>query len=142
METRLRKVADGEAGATVLAAAGLKRLGIDSFPGTRFEPIDIEQCVPAAGQAAIAVQCRESDINKFARHLHRETGVAVTLERAFLRAMEGGCQTAFAVHYADGKIHLFHDDCGYKSFQVHGDDAIRDPEGIAMSILKETGLKP
>ena len=135
-------MADGEAGATVLAAAGLKRLGIDSFPGTRFEPIDIEQCVPAAGQAAIAVQCRESGINKFARQLHRETGVAVTLERAFLRAMEGGCQTAFAVHYAEGNIHLFHEDCGYKSFQVHGDDAIRDPEGIAMSILKETGLKP
>jgi len=142
VETRLRKVADGETGATVLAAAGLKRLGIDSFPGTRFEPIDIEQCVPAVGQAAIAVQCRESDINKFTHHLHGATGVAVTLERAFLRAMEGGCQTAFAVHYSDDKIHLFHDDCGYKSFQVHSDDAIRDPEEIAMSILKETGLKP
>ncbi len=141
VETRLRKVADREVGATVLAAAGLKRLGIDSFPGTRFEPIDIEQCVPAAGQAAIAVQCRESDIDKFTRHLDVETGVAVTLERAFLRAMEGGCQTAFAVHFADGRIHLFHDDCGYQSFVVPRDEATRNPQEIAMAILKETGLK-
>ena len=109
VETRLRKVADGEVGATVLAAAGLKRMGIESFLGVRIEPLSIGVCVPAAGQAAIAVQCRESEVERFSPHLHGGTGIAVGLERTFLRAMEGGCQTAFAVHYALGKIHLFHE---------------------------------
>ncbi|RKX33739.1 MAG: hydroxymethylbilane synthase [Verrucomicrobia bacterium] len=140
VETRLRKVADGEVGSTVLAAAGLLRLGIKSFPGVRFEPIAIEDCVPAAGQAAIAVQCRESEVKRFSPCLHGGTGIAVTLERTFLRAMEGGCQTAFAVHYALGRIHLFHEQCGVVTFTVPGDDAGQVPEEIAMAILRETGL--
>jgi hydroxymethylbilane synthase len=140
VETRLRKVADGEVGATVLAAAGLKRLGIESFPGVRFEPLSIGACVPAAGQAAIAVQCRESEVERFSPHLHGGTGIAVGLERTFLRAMEAGCQTAFAVHYALGQIHLFHETCGYQAFTVPGDDAVLVPEEIAQAILKETGL--
>jgi len=140
VETRLRKVADREIGSTVLAAAGLRRLGMESFPGVRFEPIPIEVCVPAAGQAAIAVQCREGEVRRFSPFLHGGTGVAVALERSFLRAMEGGCQTAFAVHYALGKVHLFHQDCGYRAFTVPGDDAGQIPEEIVAAILKETGL--
>jgi hydroxymethylbilane synthase len=140
VETRLRKVAEGEVGATVLAAAGLLRLGVESFPGTRFEPISIEDCVPAAGQAAIAVQCRGSEVDRFSPHFHSGTGIAVGLERILLRAMEGGCQTAFAVHYALGKIHLFHETCGYQAFTVPGDDAALVPDEIAQAILKETGL--
>ena len=140
VETRLRKVAEGEAGATVLAAAGLKRLGIHSFPGVRLVPLSIENCVPAAGQAAIAVQCREGEVERFSRLLHGSTGVAVSLERAILRVMEGGCQTAFAVHYAGGAVHLFHEKCGYRVYQVPGDDAGQVPEGIARMVLQEAGL--
>jgi hydroxymethylbilane synthase len=140
VETRLRKVADREVGSTVLAAAGLLRLGIGSFPGVRFEPIAVEDCVPAAGQAAIAVQCRESEVERFSPYFHGGTGVAVALERTFLRAMDGGCQTAFAVHYALGKIHLFHEQCGYVTFTVPGDDAGQVPEEIVRVILAETGL--
>lgn len=141
VETRLRKVAEGEVGATVLAAAGLLRLGIGSFPGVRFEPIEIEDCVPAAGQAAIAVQCRESEVERFSSYFHGGTGVAVALERTFLRAMDGGCQTAFAVHYALGKVHLFHEQCGFVAFTVPGDDAAQVPEEVARVILAETGLR-
>ena len=55
--TRLRKIAeDHEADATVLAAAGLKRLGIESFPGLGFKPFEVDDMVPAPGQAAIALQ--------------------------------------------------------------------------------------
>jgi hydroxymethylbilane synthase len=140
LETRLQKVAEREVGSTVLAAAGLLRLGIRSFPGVRFEPIAIEDCVPAAGQAAIAVQCRESEVERFSPYFHGGTGVAVALERTFLRAVEGGCQTAFAVHYALGKIHLFHEKCGYMTFTVPGDDAAQVPEDIVRVILQETGL--
>ncbi len=140
VETRLRRVADGEVEATVLAAAGLRRLGIDSFPGTRFELIPIETCVPAAGQAAIAVQCRDTEVERFSRNLHGGTAAAVTLERALLREMEGGCQTAFAVHYAEGQLHLFHDQCGYLTFTVPGDDVSMVPEDIARALLSEAGL--
>jgi hydroxymethylbilane synthase len=141
VETRLRKVGDGQVGATVLAAAGLRRLGIESYPGTRFEPIAIEDCVPAVGQAAIAVQCRESEVERFSPYLHGGTGVAVSFERNFLRAMDAGCQSAFAAHYAGGKVHLFDETCGYVTFTVPGDDAKQVPEESAMAILKEAGLK-
>ena len=140
VETRLRKVAEGEVGATVLAAAGLRRLGIDSFPGVTFEPLSMEDCVPAAGQAAVAIECRESDVGCYSHLFHGATGVAVTLERAFLREMEGGCQTAFAVHYAGGSIHLFHEKCGYRVFQVPGDNARQTPEEIARFVLREAAL--
>lgn len=141
VETRLRKVADGEAEATVLAAAGLRRLGIDSFPGVSLEPIPIETCVPAAGQAAIAVQCRESQVERFSRFLHGSTAAAVTLERALLREMEGGCQTAFAVHYALGQVHLFHEKCGYLTVTVPAEDVMGIPEDVARAVLAEAGLR-
>lgn len=141
VETRLRKVAEGEAGATVLAAAGLRRLGIESFPGVSLNPIPIETCVPAAGQAAIAVQCREADVERFSRYLHGSTATAVTLERALLRVMEGGCQTAFAVHYALGQVHVFHEKCGYMTVTVPAEDAIQIPEDVARAVLGEAGLR-
>jgi hydroxymethylbilane synthase len=59
VDTRLKKIADlGLADATVLAAAGLKRLGIGSWPGLEFHAIGFESMVPAVGQGAIAIQCR------------------------------------------------------------------------------------
>jgi hydroxymethylbilane synthase len=140
VETRLRKVAEGKAGATVLAAAGLHRLGIDSFPGVTLKPIPIETCVPAAGQAAIAVQCREAEVERFSRLLHGSTAAAVTLERALLREMEGGCQTAFAVHYTLGQVHLFHEKCGYFAVTVPAEDAMEIPEDVARAVLAEAGL--
>ena len=87
------------------------------------------------------MQCRESEVERFSPYLHGSTRVAVNLERAFLREMEGGCQSAFAAHYAGGKVHLFHDDCGYKTFQVPGDDAKQVPEDIVEAILGDVGLK-
>jgi hydroxymethylbilane synthase len=86
VDTRLRKigelhVADG----TILAAAGLKRLGIETWPGVEFAPLDFGQMVPAVGQGAIAVQCRETDAAKFAAIFDAATMRAVTMERAFQR---------------------------------------------------------
>ena len=91
--TRLRKIAkDHEADATVLAAAGLKRLGIDGFPGLRFEPFPVEEMIPAPGQAAIAMQVRQADAERFVTACDAATAEAVDLERAVLEAMGGGCQ--------------------------------------------------
>ena len=67
LDTRLKKIAAGEADATFLAAAGLTRLGSKSFEGLVFEPISIEKMVPAAGQGAIALESRVEDVAKFSQ---------------------------------------------------------------------------
>lgn len=120
VETRLRKIAAGEADATVLAAAGLHRLGIASFPGVRFEALTLEQSVPAAGQGAIAIQCRAADVVRYAPLLCKETAAAVDLERRFLGMLGGGCHTAFAVHCAGGRLMAFHEATGYHELALGG----------------------
>jgi len=114
--TRLGKIADGYADATIMAAAGLDRLGIEEWPGLVFEPLGIEQSVPAAGQGAIGVQCRCEDIQQWADLLCSETRYAVTIERAVLAALGGGCHSASAAHYVDGILYVFHEGKGFHRF--------------------------
>lgn len=92
VDTRLRKLEAGEYDALVLAAAGLARLGALDHRARLLEPPD---WLPAPGQGALAVQGRAED--EATRHLVEEihdavTGAAVAAERAFLAALEGGCQ--------------------------------------------------
>jgi hydroxymethylbilane synthase len=90
--TRLKKVDDGQVHAAILAAAGLHRLGVSQHI-TAY--LDAPEWLPAAGQGAIAIQIRADDSSTraiFAPLAHRETMVATTAERAFLGALEGGCQ--------------------------------------------------
>lgn len=103
VETRLRKIAEGQADATLLAAAGLARLGISEHPGLRFSPLPVESMIPAAGQAAIAVECRSADLPLFEKHFDAPTATAVRIERTALAAMGGGCHSASAAYY-DGRI--------------------------------------
>jgi len=140
VDTRLRKiggqhVADG----TILAAAGMKRLGIETWPGVDFAPLDFEQMVPAVGQGAIAVQCREADAAKFAAIFDAPTMRAVTVERAFQNALGGGCQTAFAAHVAGDRLYLFHETTGYRSVELSPSD-FAAPVECAARVLKELGL--
>lgn len=91
VETRMRKVADGQFDATVLALAGLRRLGIAVAPDEILDPRD---CPPAPGQGALAVQCRAADdrIAEIVRRLDdAPTRIAVTAERAVLRALGASC---------------------------------------------------
>jgi len=111
--TRLRKIAEGEADATLLAAAGMARLGIEEHAGLTFRDLSVAESVPAPGQAAIAVQCRREDEPEFRALLCPETALAVRLERGFLRRLGGGCQTPVGAHYADGVFHAFHPKSGY-----------------------------
>lgn len=116
VRTRLQKIADGFADATFLAAAGLSRLGIDAFPGLEFRPLALTQMVPAAAQAAIALQCREgAEADTFARICDGKTTRAFNVERAFLEALGEGCHTAFAVHYTDEMLLIFREDIGFIS---------------------------
>ena len=94
VQTRLDKIARGEADATMLAAAGLDRLGIEAGA-----PVAVEAMLPAPGQAAIGIECRADDAEVRALLLainHRATHRAVTIERAFTRALGGTCHSPVA----------------------------------------------
>lgn len=139
VETRLQKIADGLADATVLAAAGLNRLGITEWPGLRFQMLPLAVCVPAPGQGAIAVQARPETAAAMRPHLDEATRRAVELERAFLRQMGGGCHTAFAAHYDGAAVHIFHDSCGYQRFNLPANEAY-DTVRVAKRILSQLTL--
>jgi hydroxymethylbilane synthase len=141
VDTRLRKIAtDQLADATVLAAAGLARLGIKEWPGAEFRPIPFDQMVPAVGQAAIAIQCRAADAAKFAAVFDAPTARAVTLERAFQSALGGGCHTAFAAHATADTLYLFHENTGVHRLPLSDAD-FAAPVATAARILKQLGLK-
>ncbi|MDT4923109.1 MAG: hydroxymethylbilane synthase [Pseudonocardiales bacterium] len=91
VDTRLRRVAEGELDAVVLAYAGLRRLGRDAVVTEVLDPI---QVLPAPAQGALAIECRTSDaaaIEVLARLDDADTRAAVTAERALLAALEAGC---------------------------------------------------
>lgn len=112
VETRLRKIAGGAADATILAAAGLRRLGIDQWPGLVFRPLELTEMVPAVGQGAIALQCREEDVEHWSEALDQATARAVTIERRFLSLLGGGCHTAFAAHWENENLWCFGEKVG------------------------------
>lgn len=90
--TRVRKVDEGQVHAAILAAAGLRRLDAQGRISAWLEP---PEWLPAPGQGAIAVQTRADDsrvLGIMAALHHGPTGIATTAERAFLAALEGGCQ--------------------------------------------------
>jgi len=98
VNTRLAKLDAGEYHAILLAAAGLKRLGFHQRIRTRLDPAE---SLPAVGQGAIAIECREGDgeVGALIADLdHRDTSDRVRAERAFNRRLEGGCQVPLAAH--------------------------------------------
>ncbi len=100
VETRLRKIEAGEAAATLLAVAGLKRLGLLSAAAAILE---IEEILPAVGQGAIGIETRADDAATralVAAINDRDTATAVTVERAFLGALDGSCRTPIAGYAA------------------------------------------
>jgi hydroxymethylbilane synthase len=96
VDTRIRKVTEGEYDAAVLAAAGIRRLGLDDVVT---EWLTDETMLPAPGQGALAIQCRadDDDIRALLAELDDATARAeTTAERAFLRALGGGCAAPVA----------------------------------------------
>jgi hydroxymethylbilane synthase len=96
--TRLDKLARGEAAATLLALAGLKRLGrVDAATAI----LSTDQMLPAVAQGAIGIEIRENDdrIKALVAPIdHAPTVIAVTAERAFLAVLDGSCRTPIAAH--------------------------------------------
>lgn len=100
VETRLRKLVDEELAGTVLAAAGLSRLGRSEVAGFAFA---FEQMLPAVGQGALAIEARRDHPRRAdlrAALDHEATALAVRAERALMRRLEGGCQVPIAAHAA------------------------------------------
>jgi hydroxymethylbilane synthase len=92
VDTRLRKARDGEVDAVILAAAGLRRLGLLDTAGA--VPLDPETFVPAPGQACLAVEARADDtraLGLLSAITHRPARVALRGERAFLAKLGGSC---------------------------------------------------
>jgi hydroxymethylbilane synthase len=108
VETRLAKRAAGTVEATLLALAGLKRLGMVHV-GT---PVPEDEMLPAVGQGAVCVECRAEDASVrawLAAIDHRLTATCVAAEHAMLAVLDGSCRTPIAGHAIlapDGALHL------------------------------------
>ena len=103
VDTRLRKLAEGQVDAILLAAAGLDRLEKTEWVRERLEPRDF---CPAAGQGALGIETRKNDavtMTAVAFLNHAATRFAVTVERAALAALGGGCQVPIGIHCRAGE---------------------------------------
>ena len=106
VETRLSRIREGVVDATLLAHAGLRRLGLAHHAAAI---LDVDDFLPAVGQGAVGITARPDDhrtLEALAPVLAVETGLAVTTERAFLRVLDGSCRTPIAglATVADGRI--------------------------------------
>lgn len=106
LQTRLRKLDEGEYGALVLAAAGMKRMGLEDRISRYFT---IEEMIPAAGQGILAVQGRAGEDHSYLDGFADPDGTAAALcERAYVRELNGGCTSPVCAHaqIENGRIFL------------------------------------
>lgn len=108
VDTRLRKLDEGQFDAILLAAAGLRRLGWEARIA---ETLEVTDMCPAVGQGALAVETRADDGHAYQTCCSLDHGVTrtcVTAERAVLARLGGGCQVPIGAHawMADGRLHL------------------------------------
>lgn len=108
LQTRLKKLADGAVDATLLAAAGLKRLGLEAEITSM---LATDEFLPAVGQGAICIESREDDaatLEKLAPIHDPETQIRLDAERAFLGVLDGSCRTPIGglATILDGDLHF------------------------------------
>ena len=108
VQTRMKKLNDGVADATFLAMAGLNRLGMGDVARSA---IEVEDILPAVAQGAIGIECRDGDAETQARLAEindKDTSIRLSSERAFLKTLDGSCQTPIAglAVLSEGRIHL------------------------------------
>jgi len=108
LDTRLRKLDEGQFDAIILAEAGMKRLGVAERITDVFDPATV---LPAIGQGAIGIEARsdKTEIVSLMKRLdHPDTRLCVEAERAFLKRLEGGCQVPIAAYArrVDGYIQI------------------------------------
>ena len=131
VDTRLRKVDDGECHAIVLARAGLVRLGLEHRATEVLEP---EISLPAVGQGALGIECRDDDEKTKAllTVLHDEaTSRCVAAERGVMVALEGDCKTPLGA-YGERRV------IGVDQLELHLRAFICDPDGTNLRRAEET----
>ena len=142
VETRLRKLTEGEADATLLALAGLRRLGLED-KATRIFSID--EFLPAVGQGAIAIESRRDDdrTNALVKAItDTDAEVALNAERSFLALLDGSCRTPIGGHCrVDGdRIHfrgLIISPDGGESYETSRDGARADASALGADAARE-----
>lgn len=149
VQTRLRKLDEGLYGATIFAAAGLKRLGLERRISRYFST---EEMIPAAGQAILAVQGRMGEDYTFlAGYSDPEAEVCALAERAFVRRLGGDCSTPVAAYAqkSEGKLLLhamYLDESSGKLHQGRIEGNLQEPEEtgrkLAERFLDEAGNAP
>ena len=98
LDTRIKKIESEGLAGVVLAAAGIHRMGLQNKIS---QYLDLETCLPAVGQGALALEIREGDpwFKDLVRVIHDEvTALCTQAERAFLKGLQGGCQVPIAGH--------------------------------------------
>ena len=139
VQTRLRKLDEGQYAAIILAAAGLKRLGLtDRIRGI----ISSEDSLPAVGQGALGIECRadRSDVIAALQPLHHpDTAACVLAERAMSRALAGSCQVPLGgfAQVQDGKLRMrgfVASPDGKRMLRAEATDEIGNPEALGSKI--------
>jgi hydroxymethylbilane synthase len=148
VETRLRKLDEGAADATLLAMAGLKRLGLEARITA---PVSVDEMLPAVAQGAIGIETRVDDLamaQLIAPINHEATALAVTAERTFLARLEGSCRTPIAAlaELAGDRLNfrgmiLTPDgsQCHATRYEGKPAEALRLAEDAAYELLAKTG---
>lgn len=140
VDTRLRRVTEGEVDAVVLAAAGLRRLGLlDNLP-LEVTLLEATEIVPAAGQGALAVQCRadRGDVRELLSAInHEATARSVTLERRVVQALEADCTSPLGVYHDGQTLHVAVGDPDLRGPVYRGRGGGADPVGAALADLQK-----
>jgi hydroxymethylbilane synthase len=154
VDTRLRKLREGQYDAIVLASAGLRRLGVRA---THTVPFEVTRLIPAVAQGALAIETRK-DATELSAHLHaavndEETERAVLCERAALRTLQGGCQAPIGIHarfengemVVDGVIATLDGSMALREQRRGAVQSTVDAEALGISLaqaLLDAGAKP
>jgi hydroxymethylbilane synthase len=142
LDTRIRKLDEGQFDAIIVAVAGVKRLGLAYRITEILEP---EICLPAIGQGAIGIECRVNDkvINTILGALnHQETSISVRAERALLRKLGGGCQVPIAAYarIEDGRVimdGLVGSITGERVIKSHAEGKLEDHERLGTNLAED-----
>lgn len=137
LQTRLRKLDEGEYGALILAAAGLKRLGLEHRISRYFT---VDEMIPAAGQGILGIQGRKGEDHLYLSPLlSKEAETAALCERAFVRELDGGCTSpicAYAEIMKDKILlrGLYYDEGNRKCYKGTITGSINDPCSIGITL--------
>ena len=142
VQTRLRKLDEGQYAAIILAAAGLKRLGLESRIR---RTISSEDSLPAVGQGALGIECRADrlDVIEMLKPLHHaDTAACVLAERAMSRTLNGSCQVPLGgfAEVREGRLFMrgfVASTDGMTMMRAEADGSIEEPEALGRRIAEE-----